>query len=196
MGLGSVTEPDYHPMQEGINEVIATSNLNAAPMGIINRNGRLMMAVYRTSHTASNIERDCFFVANISHDPVLFVRTAFNDLPPEEFIEDVIEGRKVSRLRDCPSWVLYAARVDQKTGQKILFVLDPIKKYLALSQMIPVNRGFNSVIEAAVHGTRYIFTKDPSLKQLIDHHADLVHRCGGRRDLEALALLYQYISEP
>jgi len=62
-------------------------------------------------------------------------------------------------------------------------------------RIYPVNRGFNSIIEATVHGTRYIMNRDPRLKQLIDHHASLVRRCGGRREEEALELLLGYIYE-
>jgi hypothetical protein len=56
-----------------------------------------------------------------------------------------------------------------------------------------VNRGYNSVIEAAVHGTRYLWNKDPELRRLIDHHRGLIRRCGGPGELEALELLEGYL---
>ncbi|MFH0966762.1 MAG: DUF447 domain-containing protein [Methanobacteriota archaeon] len=180
-------------MQEGINEIIATTRLNAAPIGIICRDGKLKMAVFRTSHTAENIEEQGLVVANITHDPVLFVKTAFTDLPPEEFTEEEFEGRTVWRLTRSSSWVVYETRVDQKNEQKLLISLIPIRIELAYTPMIPVNRGFSNIIEATVHGTRYILTRDSKLKYLIDHHADLVRRCGGEKEIEALRLLYQYI---
>jgi hypothetical protein len=92
------------------------------------------------------------------------------------------------------SWVVYSARVEQKNEQKTLFSLTPIKTEVQKMPMFPINRGFNSIIEAAVHGTRYIFSHDPELKHLIDHHGDLVKRCGGEREREALNLLLGYIS--
>jgi hypothetical protein len=57
----------------------------------------------------------------------------------------------------------------------------------------PVNRGFNSVIEATVHATRYVLSHDRDLMTWIDHHATIVHKCGGSREKEALDLLLEYI---
>jgi len=181
-------------MQEGINEIIATVRFHAAPMGIICRGNRCMMAIYRSSHTASLIEETGFVVANIIHDPVILVRAAFSDLGPAEFIEFEEAGQQICRLSLAKSWVVYRALVDQKTEQKLLVSLEPINSEPAESTILPINRGLNSIIEAAVHGTRYILTRDPSLKALIDHHADLVKRCGGERELEALRLLQNYLS--
>ncbi|PKL59331.1 MAG: DUF447 domain-containing protein [Methanomicrobiales archaeon HGW-Methanomicrobiales-4] len=180
-------------MQEGINEIIATTRLNAAPIGIICRGGNLMMSVFRTSHTAENIEEQGLIVANITHDPVLFVKTAFSDLPSEEFIKEEIEGRTVWRLKGAVSWVVYETRVDQKTEQKLLVSLTPIRVEFSDTPLIPINRGLNSIIEATVHGTRYVLTRDQKLKFLIDHHMDLVRRCGGEREFLALRLLDEYI---
>jgi hypothetical protein len=57
----------------------------------------------------------------------------------------------------------------------------------------PVNRGFNSIIDATVHVTRYKENQDPALKRLIDYHVGIVHKCGGKRELEALELLKKYM---
>ncbi len=57
----------------------------------------------------------------------------------------------------------------------------------------PVNRGFNSIIDATVHATRYKENQDPELKKLIDYHVGIVHKCGGKRELEALELLKKYM---
>lgn len=194
MGVGSVTNPVFWPMQEGINEIIATTRFHAAPMGIICRDNRLRMAVFRTSHTAALIEETGLIIANIIHDPVLFVRAAFTDLGHEEFIEFEVAGEQACRLTTASSWVAYHTRIDQKTELKLLITLEPIKTELAQTTAVPINRGLNSIIEAAVHGTRYILTRDPDLKRLIDHHADLVRRCGGERELTALSLLLGFIA--
>jgi hypothetical protein len=132
-------------------------------------------------------------VANITHDPILFVKTAFCDIPSGEFVCEDVDGRPVCRLKDASSWVIYETRVDQKTDQKILVSLTPVLTRMAQEPLVPVNRGLNSIIEAAVHGTRYLLTRDPRLKELIDHHGDLVRRCGGEREQAALELLYDFI---
>jgi uncharacterized protein len=194
MGMGSVITSPFWPMQEGINEIIATIKCHAAPMGVICRDGRIMMAVFKTSHTAALIEETGLVVANIVHDPVLFVKGAFSDLDPVEFTEFEVDDRKVYRLSSAKSWVVYRARIDQKTEQKLLIGLDPISIETALDVIVPINRGLNNIIEAAVHGTRYIITRDHALKHMIDHHISLVKRCGGEREFQALGLLQEYIS--
>lgn len=192
--MGSVIDTGLWPMQEGINEIIATTRMNAAPMGIICRDNRLMMAVYRSSHTASRIEEGSPVVANIIHDPVIFVQTAFGDLSEDDFIIETAGDIRYWRLKAARSFVVYRTRIEQKSDQKLLVVLTPLYASLMESPDLPVNRGLNSIIEATVHATRYVISKDPELKRLIDHHGDLVRRCGGRRESEALSLLLSYIS--
>ena len=96
---------------EGINEVIATTEGNAAPMGIINRNGALHMVLFRGSHTAGNIVRDRWVVANFIFDPVLYVRTAFDDLPDDDFVTEKVGGEVFCRLREVEAWAAFTAEV-------------------------------------------------------------------------------------
>ncbi len=59
----------------------------------------------------------------------------------------------------------------------------------------PVNRGFNSIIDATVHATRYRVNHDAKLRQLIDYHAEIVRKCGGKKEIEALEMLMGYVGE-
>ena len=45
-------------LKPGINEVIATTEFNAAPMGIIFKEGIARMVIFSGSHTAKNIEKN------------------------------------------------------------------------------------------------------------------------------------------
>jgi hypothetical protein len=193
MGMGSVNPSGFWPITEGINEIVATTELNAAPMGIIRRDGAERIGIFRTSHTATNIENHPFFIANIIHDPVVFVRTAFSDLPAEEFTVEYVNGEKLYRLAAASSWIAYAATIETMNDLKILVRLEPLRYVAAEAPLIPVNRGFSNLIEAAVHGTRYQLSPDRKLLELITHHADLVRRCGGNREREALDLLYRFL---
>ena len=103
-------------LQEGINEVIATTWKNAAPMGIVHRGGEYRMVLFRGSHTAMNLERWGWVVANIAHDPVLFVRTAFSDLPDSSFIEEEVEGFLVHRLPQAEAWIAFDADIEHRPG--------------------------------------------------------------------------------
>jgi uncharacterized protein len=177
----------------GINEVIATTAVNAAPMGIHKRNGKLTMALFQGSHTARNVERDGWVVANLVHDPVLYVRTAFEDLPNEAFREEPVNGRKMCRLADAEGWVACTAMVEHRTAESIVVSLTVEKEILLDVALHPVNRGFNSIVDATVHATRYRINRDPHLKKLIDYHTVIIRKCGGKRELEALDLLMNFL---
>ncbi len=178
---------------DGINEVIATTFANAAPMGIINRGDAAHMVLFRGSHTARNVGRYGWIVANISYDPVLWVRTAFEDLPPEYFADLTFNCRPMYRLRDCEAWIAFEATVENKTEENLIVSLSPLDQEIRSTILRPVNRGFNSVIEATVHATRYVRFRDPELLKLIEHHEKIVRKCGGKREVEAMELMREMI---
>ncbi|NLA37810.1 MAG: DUF447 family protein [Methanomicrobiales archaeon] len=178
----------------GINEVIATTDCNAAPMGIINRGGSLHMVLFRGSHTAKNIVRDRWVVANFVFDPVIYVRTAFDDLPLEAFVREEVSGLTVSRLRDVEAWAAFAADVERSSEEAIIVRLTLMKEEVLGLRLHPVNRGFYSIVDATVHATRYVRNRDPWLGRLIEHHAGLARKCGGPREWEALELLLHYMN--
>ncbi|MDI9632933.1 MAG: DUF447 family protein [Methanolinea sp.] len=180
---------------EGINEVIATTRDNAAPMGIILRGGRYSMVVYRGSHTHDNLGRHRWIVANIVHDPVLYVRTAFSDPQPGELCEEKAGDTVVQRLRAAEAWVAFRVSEARETADALVAVLEPMREEVVTPRVHPVNRGFSSVIEATIHATRYVRQKDEEIARLIVHHAGIVHKCGGPREEEALSLLRHYLLE-
>ena len=178
----------------GINEVIATTAFNAAPIGIHYREKAASMILFAGSHTAENIERDGWVIANIVHDPVLYVRTAFEDLPRDAFVEEPVAGHSMYRLAGAEAWVAFTAMVERKTNGTLMVRLTQEKEIIEEVAVHPVNRGFNSIIDATVHATRYRENRDPTLKNLIDYHAGIVRKCGGKKELEALEMLIGYIS--
>jgi len=180
-------------LREGINEVVATTQDNAAPIGIICRNGALSMVLFKGSHTEANIRRHGWVVANVTHDPVVWVKTAFEDLPADAFVEVEAGGRTMQRLADCEAWAAFAATVRHETAETYFVALEPLAEGVLDPVVHPHNRGFAGIIEATVHATRYVIGRDPALKALIDHHLAIVQKCGGPREREAAALLEEYI---
>jgi hypothetical protein len=185
MGLGL--------LRDGINEVIATTWRNAAPMGLIYRNQTARVVVFRGSHTAERISHDGWVVANFIFDPLVYVKTAFEDLPPDDFLDEEVGTATVQRLAGAEAWAAYHAAVERETDEALIVKLALMKEVVCSPVIHPVNRGFNSIIEATVHATRFQKSRDPRLHDLIRHHASLVRRCGGARELEALDLLSTYL---
>ena len=180
-------------LREGINEVIATTRQNAAPMGFIYRNKVTRMVVFRGSHTAERIREHGWVVANFIYDPVVYVKTAFEDLSTEYFVEEQVGEIAVRRLSGTEAWAAYQAGIDQETDEALIVTLSLLEEKICSLALHPVNRGFNSIIDATVHATRFQQSRDPRLHDLIRHHASLVRRCGGARELEALEHLYTYL---
>lgn len=180
---------------EGINEIIATTDNNAAPIGIIVKGDNARMILFHGTHTLENIRKSGWVVANIIHDPVIYVKTAFDDLPEESFCSETAGDMEVRRLKDSSAWIAFRAEIKKESGEAAVVELVQVEERILDEKIYPVNRGFNSIIEAAVHGTRYIMNRDPRLAELIDHHASLVRRCGGPREREALELLLDYIRD-
>jgi hypothetical protein len=181
-------------LTEGINEIIATTGFNAAPIGIHFREGKAGLVLFIGSHTADNIERDGWIVANLVHDPVLYVKTAFDDLSLESFVEEPVGGKKMRRLAGADAWAAFTATVERKTNEALIVRLTLEKEIIEEVLAHPVNRGFNSIIDMAVHATRFKKNRDPDLKKLIEYHAGIVRKCGGKRELAAMEMLMKYLS--
>ena len=79
----------------------------------------------------------------------------------------------------------------QATEKTVYVELLPVASEYVREEPHPVNRGFNSVIDATVHATRYVYSKDERLRDLIEYHLGIVAKCGGplaaRRSLASLS---------
>ncbi len=152
-------------LKPGINEVIATTNFNAAPMGIIYRDGVARMVLFSGSHTAANVEKNGWLVANFVYDPLMYVKTAFEDIPQDDFVEEMINGIKMHHLKDADAWAAFTASVDNKTSEALTITLTLQKEIIERVSLHPVNRGFNSIIDTTVHATRYRMNRDHGTKK-------------------------------
>jgi len=180
---------------EGINEIIATTRKNAAPIGIIYRNEKYSAVLFHGSHTEENVLRDGWLVANIVYDPVLYVETAFGDLPESAFCEEVVQGKTVDRLCEAEAWVLFECRLERNTGEASVVSLMPVKEEVISAVVRPFNRGFAAVIDATVHATRYLVNRDPALYQMIQYNFRIIKKCGNAKEQEALFILNEIVKK-
>lgn len=191
-------ELDRYGIMEGINEVIVTTKSindrpNAAPIGLIRRNGRLTVRVYNESHTCTNIKDTGLLAVNIIDDPVVFVQSALEDLDKEkfEFIETGT-GINFPVLASSYGWVIFKAEIkegDIATTAELQFITGNVKSM----GIRPINRGFNAVIEAAIYATRYKVFNDETFLSKIKSYKDLINKCGGRSEKEAYKLIYKLL---
>lgn len=180
-------------IQDGISEVIATTiskegEPNAAPIGIIS-DDVMHVRLYPDTHTYSNIMATKKLVANIISDPLLFVLSALEDLGKREFY--VVDGLPVLRCTDA--WILFKCEEDKQDSS--LIYLHLIRGKIIRKSVRAINRGTNAVIEATAHVTRYAATKDRKYLNWITHYEDVVRKCGGAREKEAMKKLREFLKE-
>lgn len=182
-------------LRGGINEVIATTGFNAAPMGIHFREGKATMVLFSGSHTAENVRKDGWLVANFIHDPVLYVQTAFGDISRDLFVSEPVAGMTMQRLAGADAWSAFTTTIERETPEALIVSLTPQREIIENAVIHPVNRGFGSLIDATVHATRYVENHDPKLRDLIDYHTGIVRKCGGKRERAALEILLEFVEK-
>ena len=186
-------------IREGISETIVSTGLehpNAAPIGIIIKGGRPFVRLFRGSHTWENVLKEKYLVVNIVYDPLLFVRSTFFDLELSEFNIVSANGLNFPILKESAAWVIFKCVNIKNTDQALVADLVPIgaDSNEENRKDLPVpNRGFNAVLEATVHATRYQLTGGGKYLELIRHYETLASKCGGEREKKAMKLLYEVL---
>jgi hypothetical protein len=182
----------YLGIGDGISEIIATTErdgrFNAAPIGITRNKDNAFLRLFIGTHTFENILESGCFVANVSHDAMIFVDSAMSELPQECF-----ERRDgVLTLKDAESWILFKVEESFRTDI-IMPRIEPVKGELLHPLYRAFNRGVSLVIEAAIAGTRYNALHQESYLDEIRQLGRIISRCGGQRELEAFKKLEEYI---
>lgn len=170
----------------GINEIIAVTKDNAAPIGIILREGQCpKMILFKGSKTEENIRKYGWVTANFVSQASFYARYAFEDVSPAELTAD----GDMQRLVSADAWIGFSAEVVNETEQTYLVDLTPVSETVLTPGVRRVNRGFDAVIDATVHATRYVFNHSEELRERICYDFELIRKCGGPDEQEAKELL-------
>lgn len=188
---------DKFGMYEGISETIVTTSNgwtpNAAPMGIIRKNDKLYIRLFKGSVTYENVLADKFLVANVTFDPMLFVMSTFTDIEDAAFEQTTFCSRTLYPLKAALCWVAFECISTKITSDALVAELVPAHAYLKSHMMKAPNRGFNGVIECCIHATRYKLTGDEKYLKLIKAYGEIVEKCGGDADKDALKKIYEFL---
>lgn len=190
---------DEFGIYDGISETIVTSmqgwSPNAAPIGIIRKGDRIFIRLFKGSITYYNVHSEGYLVANIIDDPVIFVRSTFLNLKESDFSFVSVSGREFPVLKDALSWVVFECSNMKVSNEALVAELLPIYAHINRSPVRAPNRGFNAVIEAAVHATRYQLAHDEKYLKLIRAYSDIVSKCGGEREKNAINILNEFLTK-
>ncbi|MCK5660244.1 MAG: DUF447 family protein [Methanosarcinales archaeon] len=194
---------------------------NAAPIGIIRRDEKEESASQRSDifvklfpgTTCQNVIDTGYLVANITYDPMHFVMAALGGISNEDFermgcetaldncaaVNDVEDTCNIdtcvpafTRLKGCTCILFECERLTDGTEPEV-FSLKPVSTVIEKQVPIPVNRGFNAIIEACVAATRFVLFEDDEYLDIIKNSRILVNKCGSKHDLDAFELLLQKI---
>ena len=190
---------DEFGIYDGISETIVTTmqgwSPNAAPIGIIRKDDRIFIRLFKGSITYYNVQSEGYLVANIIDDPVIFVRSTFSNLKESDFSFVSVSGREFPVLKDALSWVVFECSNMKVSNEALVAELLPIHAHINRSSVRAQNRGFNAVIEAAVHATRYHLSHDEKYLKLIRAYSDIVSKCGGAREKNAINMLNEFLAK-
>lgn len=190
-------ELDEFGLYEGISETIVTTHQdwspNAAPMGIIRKQDTILIRIFKGSRTYQNVIAEDILVANITNDPVAFVKYTFSDVEPEELETVSSLGMEFYVLKAAQSWVAFECINTKVTPESLVAELKPLRGHVNTFRPKAVNRGLNAIIEATIHATRYKLHGEEKYLNLIKLYADIISKCGGDREKEALQLLYAFL---
>lgn len=186
-------------IREGISETIVSTGLerpNAAPIGIIMKGGRPFVRLFKGTHTWANVLSEKYLTTNIVYDSLLIVRSTFFDLDLSEFDYVPARGFNFPVLKEAAAWVIFECIDIKNTEQALVADLVPIKagyNEVNLKDLPVPNRGFNAVLEATVHATRYQLTGEEKYLEWIRHYETLALKCGGEKEKKSMKLLYEVL---
>jgi hypothetical protein len=185
---------------EGISEVIVTTESaaglpNAAPIGILtelDEQGKIQhfVKLYKGSQTLANVLETTTLAANVTDDAVLFVKTAFEHLSEELYLSDFAD---MPVLKDANAWIVFTTVLIEERSDYLHFQVLPRAVKINRKEVKAINRGLNAVIEAAIVATRFKLAKDEeekeAMKKQLTQFQEIVEKCGGRREKEAMRIL-------
>ena len=177
-------------LSAGINEIIAVTKDNAAPIGIILRDGQCpKMILFKGSKTEENIRKYGWVTANFVSKASLYARYAFHDAEPAE----LTAAGDMQHLAEADAWISFTAEVVHETEQTYMIDLTPVEEVVVNPGIRRVNRGFDAVVDATVHATRYVFNHSEELRERILYDFELIRKCGGEDALAAKQILEEAV---
>lgn len=141
---------------KSIVEVILTTRnpdgtINAAPMGVkVIENCLIEIKPFKTSNTFTNLKEHSEVCLNISHDPLLFFKTAFKN--EFKILPKLTEKLALDEAQAC----IFCKVIEfhDNSDQRGFFKVKPIEFQIIRQTPLVFSRGVAQAIEAVIHATR------------------------------------------
>jgi hypothetical protein len=176
-------EPNY--IYETIVTTYTEDNLpNAAPMGIILLDEQtVVISPFLSTQTFKNIEKYGCAVINFLYDLKIFFESAFSTKKPKLPREAFEKAKQVNapRLQCAIAHIELQVHEIRKDNDHAKVVGDILGFDVSSIPLLPLNRGYNLVLESIIHTTRILeFHNDPQkvkpLVALVNQYQKLVEK--------------------
>ena len=148
------------------------STHNAAPMGVIYRDGFIEVRPYRSSRSYHNMHNSDWASINITDDPILFLKTAFKD--ELDYGLTVINGI----LQGCDATVVLEKQEEFHVSDlQAGFRLKPTRVEITKKEPMVFSRGRAEAIEAIIHATRVKVFQAQSRYEKVDGLLKRINDC-------------------
>ena len=165
---------------------------NAAPIGVICAGAdKIIIRIFKGSHTLENIIRERQFTVNITHDPELFAIPIIGQLNQNIYNDDY-SLKDIDAYFKCNVISLTEAVKQsdpvRKKGEAIV-IKSEVKELTINNETKALNRGFGYVVESLANLTRFDMVDDEKKEEYIKHFKEanrVVLKVGRKEDIKAM----------
>lgn len=179
--------------------IISTKNedgsKNAAPIGVIcASHDKIIIRIFKGSHTLDNIIREKEFIVNITHDPELYTTSTLGNLP-QDYFEDDGSIKGINAFFKCEAIRLTEAVKQSdpiKKKDEAIVIKSKVTDMTVKEDVHALNRGFGYVIETLANYTRFDIVGDDQKEEYLKKFKEanrVVLKVGTKEDIKAMRII-------
>ncbi len=163
--------------------------VNFAPMGVEWDEEKIILKPFLDTATYRNLAATGAAVVNLTDDVLVFAQAAISN-PTYETVPAICVDGVV--LACCSSWREVAVRSIDDTPPRARIETAVVHRGVR-REFIGFNRAAHAVLEAAIYATRVHLLPRTFIESELERLQVIVNKTAGPRELEAMALLVDYI---
>ncbi len=177
--------------------IITTRNLdgtyNAAPIGVICSGAdKIVLRIFKGSHTLDNIIAQREFFVNITHDSEIFRISTLGNLTQDDFTPDgklkICDAYFRCEVTDLKEAVKQSDPIKKK--DEAIVIKSKVRELVIISDDAKAyNRGFGYVVESLANYTRFDIVGEDKKEEYIKNFKEafrVVKKVGHKDDIEAM----------
>ena len=172
-----------------ISTLAADGAVNIAPMGVEWADEAIVLKPFLDTATYRNVVATGAAVVNLTDDVRVFARAAISNPEHPTVPAAVVHGVV---LADCCTWRELAVRSIDSTPPRSRIETTVVHRG-AHREFVGFNRACHAVLETAIHATRLHLLSREFVESELVRLQTIVDKTAGPRELEAMAILANYI---